>query len=142
MDRQLLRAWLEEDAETRFSRSSGPGGQNVNKLNTKAALFAPLALAPGLSEEERALAMERLSGRLADGGVLIVQVQDSRSQARNRELAVERALAIIEGALRRQKPRKPTKPSRAARERRMLTKHLVKEKKSRRSSAGLQWGED
>lgn len=133
MNREAVRRWLEKEADVSFSRSSGPGGQNVNKVNSKAALFVPLALVEGLSEAERTLALERLSSRLAEGGVLVIQAQDSRSQLENRALAVERALAILIKAVHRDKPRRATKPSRASRERRLASKARVAEHKRNRS---------
>jgi ribosome-associated protein len=122
MDERAVRAWLDGKAEITFCRSSGPGGQNVNKVSTKASLSAPLAAIEGLSGAERAWLRERLAGRLTADGVLVVQAQDTRSQARNRELAVERALALLQAGLRRPKPRRPTRPSRASRERRLEAK--------------------
>ncbi len=140
MDEAALRAWLESEAEMTFSRSSGPGGQNVNKLNTKASLFVPVGEARGLSDEERSRAVEKFSGRRAEGGVLVIQVQDTRSQLKNREIAVERAVQVIKFALKREKPRRPTKPSRAAKERRLLKKRITGQKKAGRSgrSAGAE----
>jgi ribosome-associated protein len=133
VDRDALRAWLESEADMTFSRSSGPGGQNVNKLNTKASLSVRIASAAGLSELERALASEKLSGKLTDEGMLVIQVQETRSQFQNRTLAVERALLMIERALHRERPRKPTKPTRASKERRLLKKRIVKQRKEGRS---------
>jgi ribosome-associated protein len=141
MDKEVFEAWLENEAEMSFSRSSGPGGQNVNKLNTKASLFVPIASARGLSEADRARLEQKLSGKLAEGGVLVIQVQDTRSQLQNREIAVERAIRIIEGALKREKPRRPTKPTRASKERRLLRKKLVKQRKEGRA-AGRRGTED
>jgi ribosome-associated protein len=124
MDKETVRAWLENKAEISFSRSSGPGGQNVNKVNTKASLFAPLAQIEGLSGAERAWLSRRLAGRLTVDGVLFVQAQDTRSQARNRELAVERMLELLEKGLHRDKPRRKTKPSKASKERRLQEKKI------------------
>jgi ribosome-associated protein len=134
VDKEALRAWLEAEADMTFSRSSGPGGQNVNKLNTKASIFVPIASARGISEEERARLKAKLAGKLAEGEVLVIQVQDTRSQLQNREIAVERAIRIFEGALKREKPRRPTKPTRASKERRLLKKKIVKQRKEGRST--------
>lgn len=134
MDRQAARAWLEDRAEISFSRSSGPGGQNVNKVNTKATLFAPLARIEGLSDAERAYLAVKLAGRLTADGVLVVQVQDTRSQARNRELAVERVLDILARGLHRDKPRKRTKPTRASKERRLQSKKITTRHKRNRTA--------
>jgi ribosome-associated protein len=133
MDRQAARAWLENRAEISFSRSSGPGGQNVNKVNTKASLFAPLARIEGLSGAERGHLAVKLAGRLTADGVLVVQVQDTRSQARNRELAVERVLSILTRGLHRDKPRRKTKPTKASKERRLQAKKIATRHKRNRT---------
>ena len=116
MDRERLRLWLETQAEISYVRSSGPGGQNVNKLNTKSLIRIPLREIPGLSGGELSWLAARLGPRLAAGDVLIVQAQDERSQARNRDIAIRRAISLIENGLHRPKPRRPTRPSRAAKE--------------------------
>jgi ribosome-associated protein len=141
MDRERIRAWLRDGAEMSFSRSSGPGGQNVNKVNSKVSVFVPIVDMPGLTDAERGILIEKLSGRLSEGSVLVIQVQDSRSQLENRALAVERVMEIIERALKRDKPRKPTRPTRASKERRLLSKRIVKQKKSGRSE-GRRGGDD
>jgi ribosome-associated protein len=119
MNQELLRQWILENGEERFARSGGPGGQNVNKLNTKVQLRIPLDQLPGLTEAEISRLKERLQGRIDATGALLVQAQESRSQIRNRETAVERALSLISGALVVHKSRKATRPSYSARARRM-----------------------
>jgi ribosome-associated protein len=136
MDRDLVRRWLETGADITYARSSGPGGQNVNKLNTKSLLRVPLAEIPGLTGEERALLAARLRARLAAGDVLIVQAQDERSQAMNRDLAIERALDLIERGVHRPRPRRATRPSRASKERRLDSKRRdARRKRERRQDA-------
>ncbi len=133
MDRELLRRWLETRAEISFARSSGPGGQNVNKVNTKSVVRVPLREIPGLSGGERSWLLARLGPRLAEGDVLIVQAQDERSQSMNRQLAISRAIALIETGLHRPRPRTPTRPSKAARERRLQAKRVSSRRKRDRS---------
>jgi ribosome-associated protein len=133
MDRMALRLWLETRADISFARSSGPGGQNVNKLNTKSVIRVPLREIPGLSGGERAWLAARLAPRLAAGDVLIVQAQDERSQSMNRQLAISRAVALIEKGLHRPAPRRATKPSRAAKERRLQEKRLSSLRKRARA---------
>ncbi len=133
MDRELLRRWLETQAEISFSRSSGPGGQNVNKLNTKSLVRVALRELPGLSVEERALLIGRLRPKLAEGDVLIVQAQDERSQSMNRTLAIRRVMALIEKGLHRPRPRRPTRPTRASKERRLQVKRISSRRKQSRT---------
>jgi ribosome-associated protein len=133
MDKDLVRRWLENKAEISFSRSSGPGGQNVNKVNTKSLIRVPLSDVDGLKPEERQMLIARLGRRLTAEGVLVVQAQDERSQSMNREIAIERVMALLEKGLRRPKPRRPTKPSRAARERRLQSKKAAGRNKKARS---------
>jgi ribosome-associated protein len=128
---ELLRSSIEEKAFLDFARSGGPGGQNVNKVNSKAIARIRLDEVLGLSQAEAALASERLAGRLTTSGELVVQSDEEREQGRNREAAIARLFAIISGAARLPKPRKATKPTRASRERRLASK------RSRSSSKDL-----
>ncbi|MDD3981782.1 MAG: alternative ribosome rescue aminoacyl-tRNA hydrolase ArfB [Spirochaetia bacterium] len=105
-----------------FSRSSGPGGQNVNKLNTKVTARLDLKSVEGLSEAERRRVAEKLINRLDAEGFLSIQVQDERSQWANRTRALERLFDLITSAAKRTPPRIPTKPGKAAKERRLATK--------------------
>ncbi len=132
----MLRQWLETRAEISFARSSGPGGQNVNKVNTKTVIRVPLGEIPGLTGGERAYLAARLAPRLSAGDVLVVQAQDERSQSMNRELAIRRAADLIERGLHRPKPRRATRPTRAARERRLQAKRIASLRKRSRSRPG------
>jgi len=108
-----------------FARSGGPGGQNVNKVSSKAVLRLALgrfAGISGLSETESALVREKLGRRLNDRGDLVLTVQDTRDQAKNREIAVRRAAALIAAALRRPKRRVKTRPGAGSREARLAAK--------------------
>jgi ribosome-associated protein len=129
MDRVRVRRWLEDKAEITFSRSSGPGGQNVNKVNTKSTIRAALDSIDGLSPEERDRLSVRLGRRITVDRVLVVQAQDERSQSMNREIAIERAMALIEGGLRRPATRRATRPTKASRERRLSSKRVEAWKK-------------
>lgn len=111
-----------DDLQWRFSRSSGPGGQHVNTSATRVSLSVDVTSCRGLGRTRRERALERLSGRLVDG-VLTVNVQDHRSQARNRAEAVERMTeTLAEATAPPPRRRRPTKPSRAARQRRLDAK--------------------
>jgi ribosome-associated protein len=122
MNIDLLRASIEEKAVLDFARSGGPGGQNVNKVNSKAIARIRLDEVRGLSAAEAAQASARLAGRLTTSGELIVQSDEEREQGRNREAAIARLFALISGAARLSKTRKATKPTRASRERRLASK--------------------
>src|SRR5687768_5617503 len=91
------------------SRSGGKGGQHVNKVSSKVEVVLHIPSAAFLSDEARALLMTRLAHRLDTNGNLHVIAQEDRSQLVNKETAVEKLLAILEKALKVDKPRKPTK---------------------------------
>ncbi len=103
----------------RFSRSGGPGGQHANTSATRVELIWDLAGSPSLSENQRARLQAHLAGRLDEAGRLRLVVEESRSQHRNRELAIERLRDLLAEAIRPRKKRRPTKPSRAAKQRRL-----------------------
>lgn len=132
MDQELLRDYLENQAEMTFSRSSGPGGQNVNKTNTKVLLRCVLTEVAGLTEGEKERLRGKLAHRISGSGELAVQVQDQRSQLMNRQLAVERMMALISLGLKSETPRRASKPTRASKERRLQAKRSQSERKSAR----------
>ena len=135
MNLELLRSSIVASAELDYARSGGPGGQNVNKVNSKAIARVRLDAVLGLSGAEAAMAAERLSGRLTTSGELVVQSDEERDQGRNRETAIARLFSIIAGAARLPKPRKPTKPTRASKERRLASKRSRSESKRFRGPA-------
>lgn len=108
-------------ADWTFARSSGPGGQNVNKVNSKTQLSIPLERLTLLSEAQRQTVASRLASRVVDDA-LTIQVQDTRSQWENRELALRRLETLIREALTPIKQRRATKPTRASKERRLTAK--------------------
>lgn len=112
----------EEELTFTASHSSGPGGQNVNKLSTKVTLWFDVANSPSLSEEQKELVKRRLKTRIGKDGVLRVTSQQTRSQAANREMAVERFIELMRDALRQIPIRRKTRVSRAAKERRLEEK--------------------
>jgi len=125
------------DEELAFvtSRSGGPGGQNVNKLETRVTVRFDLAHSPSLSAEQRARIAERLATRVTKGGFLQVTSQRHRTQAANREAALLRFADLLAGALREEAPRKPTRITRAARERRLTEKKRQGQRKRERATA-------
>jgi ribosome-associated protein len=98
-----------------FSRSRGPGGQNVNKVSTRATLHFDVARSPSLGEGQRAALMRNLATRITKDGVLRVSSQKHRTQSGNREAAIERFASLIREALAVRRRRRPTKPTEAAR---------------------------
>jgi ribosome-associated protein len=112
----------DEELEERFVRSSGPGGQNVNKVATAVELRFDALNSPALPEALRTRLLARRDSRITADGVIIIQAQRFRSQDRNREDARERLLNLILAVLKPPKPRIATKPSRGAQERRLISK--------------------
>jgi ribosome-associated protein len=116
------------------SRSSGPGGQNVNKVNTKVELRFHIASSSLLSDEEKTLVLKKLAKKINLEGELIVVSQTERSQLKNKKKVIERFYSLLTRALTHRKTRKPTKPSRESKEERLETKRKLAEKKERRKS--------
>jgi ribosome-associated protein len=115
-----------EEIHLRASRSSGPGGQHANVTASRIEAVFDVDASEALNAEQRA----RLQRKLGDRVTAVAQ--DARSQARNRELALERLREKIAAGLRRPKPRRATKPTRAARERRLDQKRRTSQRKAQR----------
>ncbi len=114
------------------SRSSGPGGQHVNKASTRVTLRWSVAESAVLSPARRARIASRLDTRLSRAGVLIVHASRHRSRARNRTLARERLAELVREALRPRRARLPTRPTRASRERDRAARQRLSERKRAR----------
>jgi ribosome-associated protein len=137
MNLTLLRQSILSSARSSHSRSGGPGGQNVNKVNTKITLHLALADIEGLSEAEQSRLRETLSNRLTEHGELVVMNSEERSQRTNLERAFERLTSLIIASARLPKHRRPTKPTKVSREKRLQTKRIRSLlKKDRRSPPG------
>ena len=127
-----------DELSFRFSRSSGPGGQHVNKADTRVELLFDVAASPSLTQEQRHVIMSRLANRIDNAGVLHVFSQKTRSQVRNRELALHQFKLLMEEALVPVKARKKTRPTRQAKERRLEGKKRRGEIKKMRRKPSLE----
>ena len=127
-------AVFESECTFRTSRSSGKGGQHVNKTETKVGLWFDVAASSLFSDEEKIRILSRLASAITDEGYLQMSCDERRSQLQNRQLVIARAVATLEKSLIIPKPRKRTKPSKAAVERRLEEKHRQSLKKNERGS--------
>ncbi|MCC6847487.1 MAG: aminoacyl-tRNA hydrolase [Deltaproteobacteria bacterium] len=110
------------ELDLRYVRASGPGGQNVNKVASKAVVRFDLAHSSAVPDDLKARALARLRSKLTQAGALIVTNGSTRDQGRNREAALTRLAALLASAVARPRPRRPTTPSPAAIERRLAGK--------------------
>ena len=116
------------------SRSSGPGGQNVNKVNTKVELRFNIGESKLLSDEEKDLIRAKLRKKINSEDELIIVSQTERSQLKNKEKAVEKFYLLIGKAITQKKKRKRTKPSEESKEKRLEEKKLISGKKESRKT--------
>lgn len=117
----------------RTSRSGGPGGQNVNKVESKVELLFDAANTSSFSDVQRVRVFSRLRNRIDSDGVLHISSQVSRSQWENKELVVSEFIRLLREALKPAKKRMKTHPSRASKEKRLKNKKIISEKKRARS---------
>ena len=121
-------------SELRFrtSRSSGPGGQNVNKLETRVELVFDVAGSPSVSEEEKNTLLAHLASRIDAKGILHISSQKSRSQWENKQLVIEKLVSLLHGALKVRRKRVKTSPTHSSKERRVQSKKKHGQKKTMR----------
>lgn len=122
-----------QELQFKAVRSSGAGGQHVNKVSTKIELVFNLLNSKSLNDSEKEKITLKLKNRLTKENILLLQCDESRSQFRNKELAIKRFLKLLENALKEPKKRKATKPSKSAIEKRLKGKKKSAEKKANRS---------
>jgi ribosome-associated protein len=127
--RRITISLVGREAEFLTSRSSGPGGQNVNKVNSKVTIKFDVPNSQLLTQEEKEIILNKLSSQLTKEGVLIVSAQDKRSQLDNKQAAIAKFEAVINKAFVKKKARKATKPSKGAVQERIKRKKEVSEKK-------------
>ncbi len=122
-----------------FSRSSGPGGQNVNKVNTRATLHFDVEGSKALTAEQKAIVKKRLASRLTRNGVLLISSDRHRSQHANRQETIRTFERLLAEALRPKVPRKKRSVPKAAKERRLRAKRHRSKIKRLRAKKGMEW---
>ncbi|MFO7862969.1 MAG: alternative ribosome rescue aminoacyl-tRNA hydrolase ArfB [Salinivirgaceae bacterium] len=123
---------LSSEFEFQTSRSSGPGGQHVNKTETRVTLRFSIPDSSVLSDEQKAVLLDKLATHCTTDGVLLISCQETRSQTRNKEICVERFNELIKKAFKKKRKRIPTKPTKAAKRKRLEGKKEQSVKKQLR----------
>ncbi len=122
----------EDEFQFSYVRSAGPGGQNVNKVNTKAVFRWQAATSPSLPEQVRQRFLAKFANRLTTGGELVVTSQRFRDQNRNKADCVEKVRQMLESVARAPLKRRRTRPTKASKERRLVAKRRRSEHKQQR----------
>jgi len=122
----------EDEIEFQFSRSSGKGGQNVNKVETKVEIRFNIDRSKAFSNEEKEKIKKSLANRINKEGDLMVVSEEKRNQLENRRIALERLDEMIKEVLKPEEERISTKPSKSVRERRLKEKKIISKKKKLR----------
>ncbi|WP_240751495.1 alternative ribosome rescue aminoacyl-tRNA hydrolase ArfB [Flagellimonas onchidii] len=129
---KLNKAQIHRELSFKAIRSSGAGGQHVNKVSSKVELSFDVNASQGFSEGEKERLLIKLAPKLTKDGVLIIQCDESRSQHKNKEIIIKRFFELIKTALEVPKKRKPTKPSKSSVEKRLKGKKKDSDKKANR----------
>ena len=128
---------LESELQFKAVRSSGAGGQNVNKVASKVELIFDLEVSLGLTDDEKVLLKKSISNRLTKENVLLLQCEESRSQHKNKTLVIQRFFDLITKGLIIPKKRLPTKTPRSVIRKRLKAKRKVSDKKTNRKPPEL-----
>ena len=134
----MNREKLIQELQFKATRSSGPGGQHVNKVSSKIVLSFDVTNSQYLSDKQKELISEKLSNRINKEGTLLLFCEQSRSQHKNKELVVKHFLALLAEALKPKKIRRVTKPSRASLLKKAVRKKKLSQKKQLRKKPTLE----
>ena len=133
MNNEKLKTWITENCQLSFARSGGPGGQHVNKTETKVILHLSVDTLPFDGQEKQRILLH-LANRINSERKLIIHSSSTRSQIQNRIKAEELAFNLIQTALKPKKKRRPTRPTKASKERRIKLKKVRSKRKEQRRS--------
>lgn len=128
---------LKQELSFKAVRSSGAGGQHVNKTSSKVVVQFDIPNSAALNDEEKSRLLQKLSNRLTNEGVLILDSSESRSQHKNKDLVIDKLHEIIAQGLKKEKPRKKTRPTKASKLKRLREKKVISEKKANRQRPDL-----
>ena len=130
--RNITGSLLFNELDFTASRSGGPGGQNVNKVETAVIAYFAVPSSQLLTDEQKAIILSRLSNRINSEGVLLVKAQNHRTQIQNKEEAIQKINELVTNALKKKKLRIATKPSKLSKEKRLDSKKRSSEIKQGR----------
>ncbi|NDV14707.1 aminoacyl-tRNA hydrolase [Muricauda sp. TY007] len=128
---------IHRELQFKAMRSSGAGGQHVNKVSSKVELTFNIPASEGLSDTEKQRILLKLHSRLTNDGALVLQCDEARSQHRNKDLVVKRFFDLLKKALTIPKKRKPSKRTKSSIEKRLRSKKKTAEKKAKRKPPDL-----
>ena len=129
---------IHRELQFKAVRSSGAGGQHVNKVSSKVELSFNLPNSEGLTDNEKERIQLKLASRLTNDGVLILQCDEARSQHKNKELVLKRFFEVLKKSLEVPKKRKPTKPTRTSVEKRLKLKKMSAQRKANRKPPSVE----